>query len=670
MTRAPRVAVTALALTVATATVAGARTTTERRAGATTTNTVASVAGTGDILGVVTNRAGGTLGEVLVSATGPSGTMLTVCDAEGRFEFRSLQPGRYLVRTHASGFVASRRYVDVVAEVAAVRSLSLPLEPEPAPARTARRVRLAGAGFGGAAAASASPSLAGLPNELPPLETQEDRALVSEADGDADQPSDQILAPHDHGPKAWRLRRARRSVLKDKTGHSGVANADASDSDDSEVAASNDGHIAGLLDGFPVSGQVQLLARTTFDGPGRWWSPDGMPGQVAHVSLAPGRDDDAVWAVRGAVDMTTGTASSWAVSGWYTADPHEDHAVELSLSYSSQLHAAAAMPALSGADDIDRLSRDVGSVQAFDTWSVSPRVTVGYGGTYASYGYLENGKLFSPRAHVTIAPLRHTRVRVALARTMTAPGAEEFLPPVSGVWLPPERTFTSLSRFEPLQAERARHVEIAVERDLGAASVLSVRRFHQDVSNQLITMFGIVGRAPRDAFAAPGGHYYLTSASGVATDGWGVTFSHRVAGRVRGAVGYSLVRAAWLPWTASGLSPGTVGAFRTGLERFHDVTTSVETEIPETSTRVFAICRVNTAFARASTGTVSSGVDARFDVRVTQTLPFSPIDGSTWELLVAIRSLFHDEAFGTSAYDELLVVDPPQQFVGGLVVHF
>ena len=55
---------------------------------------------------------------------------------------------------------------------------------------------------------------------------------------------------------------------------------------------------------------------------------------------------------------------------------------------------------------------------------------------------------------------------------------------------------------------------------------------------------------------------------------------------------------------------------------------------------------------------------------MTQTLPFSPIDGSTWELLVAIRSLFHDEAFGTSAYDELLVVDPPQQFVGGLVVHF
>lgn len=667
MTRAPRVTITALALALAVgaATVAGARTTAEPRGvGASKIAAVASIAGTGDILGVVTTRAGETHGEVLVSAIGPSGAALAVCDTEGRFEFLALRPGRYLLRTHAAGFVASRRYVDVVAEVAAPPTLTLMLVP--AVARTTPRLRLAEAGFGRATAIAAPLFDDGVLAAPLPDETQQDRGVVNDTD-DADRPSDQILAPHDHGPKAWRLRRARRSVLKDETGPSGLADAYAAD----DVAPGDGEQAAGLLGGFQVSGQVQLLTRATFDGPGRWWSPDGMPGQVAHVSLTPGGADDALWAVRGAVDMTTGNASSWAVSGRYTADPHKDHAVKLRVSYSNQLPAAASVPALPvGADDMDRLSRGVGSVQAFDTWSVSPRVTVGYGGTYASYGYLDDGKLFSPRAQVTIAPLPRTRVRVAMARTMTAPGAEEFLPPVSGVWLPPERTFTPLSRFEPLQAERARHVEIAVERDLGEASVLGVRRFHQDVSDQLITMFGIAGRAPLEAFAAPGGHYYLTSASGVATDGWGITFSHGVAGRVRGAVEYSLVQAEWLPWTASGLSPSTVWAFRTGIERFHDITTSVETEIPETSTRVFAVCRVSTAFARTSSDAVSSGVDARFDVRVTQALPFSPIDGSTWELLVALRSLFHEPAFGTSTYDELLVVDPPRQFVGGLVVHF
>ena len=110
--------------------------------------------------------------------------------------------------------------------------------------------------------------------------------------------------------------------------------------------------------------------------------------------------------------------------------------------------------------------------------------------------------------------------------------------------------------------------------------------------------------------------------------------------------------------------------FRNGFERFHDVTATVEATIPETATRVTARCRVNTAYATASESAVTSGLDARYDIRVMQMLPFSPIDGSTWELLVAVRSLFHEQVAGGSVYDELLVVSPPQQVVGGLVVHF
>ena len=67
---------------------------------------------------------------------------------------------------------------------------------------------------------------------------------------------------------------------------------------------------------------------------------------------------------------------------------------------------------------------------------------------------------------------------------------------------------------------------------------------------------------------------------------------------------------------------------------------------------------------------LSAGLDARFDIRIMQTLPFSPVEGSEWELLLALRSLYYDPLAGGSMFDELLVVDPPRQFIGGLVVNF
>ena len=68
-------------------------------------------------------------------------------------------------------------------------------------------------------------------------------------------------------------------------------------------------------------------------------------------------------------------------------------------------------------------------------------------------------------------------------------------------------------------------------------------------------------------------------------------------------------------------------AIRPQNEDVHDVTTSVETEIPETATRVFFLYKLNSAFARGADPTHSS-LDSRFDVQVNQALPFMPF-GST-----------------------------------------
>ena len=256
------------------------------------------------------------------------------------------------------------------------------------------------------------------------------------------------------------------------------------------------------------------------------------------MSVAPSGTSD--WALRGTVDMTTGETASWAIAGWYTVEPRQDHDVEVAVSYSRQVHAAAADLRLDGpgpvAAGVPR--REVGRVEAADTWAVSPALEIGYGAELARYGYLEDGRLFSPQASVTMSPVDGTRVRAAVLRNMTAPGGEQFLPPLDGVWLPPERTYSSLSGLADLHAEQVRHVEIGLEHELGERSVIGVRRFSQEVDNQLMAMFAPGVLAPPGTLPASGGHYYMTGAGGVDVDGWGVTFDHELEERLRGSIDY------------------------------------------------------------------------------------------------------------------------------------
>ena len=612
----------------------------------------------GRLTGVVTDTAGAPVEATLVSATGPTGVSLAVCDADGRFEFRDLSPGSYLLRAHVAGLDAAQRsVVEVRPGLATVYSVTL-------------RRRVAGsssppaflaAGFGSPLDAPGDFGGHDQPNEVF-TETGVDEATSGTGS----------IAPHDDSEKAWRLRRARRNVLKD----SSVKFVRAGDDAGGSLIATTPHQTADrTMSDFPstlrVSGQLHLLTRATLHSSSELWSTDILPGQIAYATVG-GPEQDSRWRLRGA--MRTGDAGSWVLAGTYAAETSPPHTLAMGLSYSRQrLHTAATQsltPSAAALEDatMPDSSRDVGAASVQGTWQASPHVTLDYGANVARYGYLPEDGLVSPNAVVTVEPLSRTRVRVAVAQNMLAPGAEEFLPPSDGVWLPPERTFAVLSQTDSLSPERSQHLEVAVERDLGRASTVGVRRFYQDVDDQLVALFGVRPQIP----ASSADHYYLTSASAVNTEGWGLMFSHTLAGRVRGAVDYSLTNAEWAPWMASGLSPQTVGVFRTGTERFHDVTTSIETEIPETATEVFVLYRVNTAFSviDSDTTALTSGLGGRFALRVKQTLPFSPIEGSDWEVLVDIRNLFRQQVAGASVYDELLVANPPKQVVGGLVVHF
>ena len=96
----------------------------------------------------------------------------------------------------------------------------------------------------------------------------------------------------------------------------------------------------------------------------------------------------------------------------------------------------------------------------------------------------------------------------------------------------------------------------------------------------------------------------------------------------------------------------------------------MQADIPVTATRVFALYRVNTAFVARQPDEDQPGAGARFDVQVTQALPFLNFTNAQWEMLFGIRNMFRELAPDASVYDELLVLRPPKRVVGGLTVRF
>ena len=249
-----------------------------------------------------------------------------------------------------------------------------------------------------------------------------------------------------------------------------------------------------------------------------------------------------------------------------------------------------------------------------------------------------------------------------------APGAEEFIPPTSAEYLPPQRTFSPLSKKAGMQPQELLNYEFAVERVLNGATV-AVRAFEQRIEDQTVTVFGL-----RRSDAASLGHYYVGAAGDANVRGVGVTFTHALADNIRGSVDYSVANATWSDRVTRDefavLTRWIPSAVRPTNERIHDVTTSLETEIPYSATRLVVLYKLNNAFAAPDTSVTTPAFGARFDLQVNQSLPFMNFRASQWEMLIGVRNLFHESLANTSAYDELLVVRPPKRLVGGFTIKF
>ena len=617
---------------------------------------IASLA-SGSIHGVVEDEKGAPVDGAIVSAIGAT-TAVALTDRGGRFELRTLSPGPYLVRAHLAGYLASSPQI---VEVRSSGRTSSSIALQRATASGSYPVLAAGVG----SAPAPDPALVA-PGDVGVVGTSDDEGGGASGSDD------------DHGEIAWRIRHARRGILKDATLWGDLL---ADDAPTPETNIFGPGNFLGRAVGSPTraatnfftatpfSGQINLLTTQSFDIPQQLFSPDRPPRGITNVRLRAPVGVHADWTARGA--LTQGDISSWIVAGSYTTRAPARHLYDIGLSYSTQRYDGGNPLALR---DVTDGSRNAGAIYGFDTFAVTPAVALTYGARYARYDYLDRQSLVSSRVGLTITPADHFRVSTLLSRRALAPGAEEFLPPAdTGIWLPPQRTFSSLEAGRPLRAERATHVEVGVERDV-AGSTISMRAFRQMVGDQLVMLFG--GQLPAQATAQLG-HYFVGTAGDVNASGCIAGFRTASARRLHGSVEYSLTNARLAPPDdLRYLILLVPSAIRPETERIHDVATTIEADVPETSTRVLVLYRVSNAFARPSTGSSRAGgasrpgFDSRFDVQVRQALPFMDFGGAKWEMLLAVRNFFRETAIDQSVYDELLVVRPPKRVVGGLTLHF
>ena len=583
----------------------------------------------------------------MVSVVGRT-TAAATTDREGKYTLRELPYGPYILSVHSRGYFKSRgRTVQLTSSKTSIPEIRLQLaRDKKVPAATSQPVAEAPseqttqlAAFG---LDPSQPAVVRVVETTTAAVTRSEPAVKGEED-----------------ETAWRMRHLPRSILKEVSTEAVWAT-----SDEQEPRWFSSPSAAALVpiaffSDLPLSGQVNLMTIESFDSPEEIFAEHG-PRSVAFVSVNTQAAGGA-WAMQGA--MTQGDLSSWIVAGSYKSIEAANHAYDLGLSYSTQRYDGGNPTAVGAIRDS---ARNVGSVYGFDEWTVSPRLVLGYGTAYARYDYLSGSGVWSPRFSVTV-PGPGFRLKALASRRALVPGAEEFAPSSTGVWLPPERTFSSLSNDGRFTPEHVRHLQISLERDLASGVTVAVRGFDQRIENQLIEIFDAVpGRAQ-----AALGHYYVATAGDLDARGWGAAMVHEVPGFVRGTLEYTVTEALWDPTSDLSMARAVRSIPMTSGERIHDLQTSIEATIPQTSTRVFAKYRVNTAFWSGEPDlSMHSSSNARFNVRVNQSLPFLRFSNADWEALVDIRNMFREAETDSSAYDEAFAIRAPKRIVGGLQVRF
>lgn len=568
----------------------------------------------GSIYGAVIDELGAPVEGAVVSALGASSSF-AVTDKAGRYRIADLAAGPYVVRAHRDGF-------------AGARSTLVNVRP-----------------------AAKAPSSFTLRREVPAV------ANAGVAPG-------QTALPRDESAVAWRLRRLGRSVLKDEETAVELAGIEAAWYGPEapsflQRAVDASARAASSMMAWPLSGQVNLLTATAYDDTGDMVA-FGPAAGVAYLAVGAPVGAHGDWVARAA--MNGGDISSWTMAGDYTPRPSARHQLSVGVAYSVQAYHGGNVAALQA---MSEGQRKAGVVTVSHEVATGRPWRLGYGARYEHYDYLEGYGLLSPSARLTYAPSSAWQMHARASFQQVAPGAEEFVLAAGSQWMPSQRTFSPLGRNR-FGVERVQHYELGATRQF-AHTAVTVRGFQQIVDDQLVTVFGA---ADPLGLVAAGAHYGIASAGDAGIQGWAAGLRHDVTPHVHGRVDYTVVSAQWTPSTGAdgrALQASAPQAMRTPRERVHDVSASLDAEIPQTATRFLVLYKVNTGFAGSVDGLQTAA--GRFDVQLRQGLPF--MDGlGDWEMLFGVRSLFRPSLDDRSLYDELLVVRAPKRVIGGLQVRF
>jgi hypothetical protein len=575
----------------------------------------ASLTPTG-VVGVVTDEAGQGIDGASILAMGAT-LVIVRTDARGRFAL-GLAPGPYILRATRDGYISTyREAVHVRSDAPLTRAITLlrtdHASEDVALASTTQPI--------------ATPSES-LPTEVP-------RA-----------------APEAPSEMGWRLRHLPRTALRDES----LVSSWIDQPDPLPITRP----VSLLAD---LNGRLDVLATGAVPASGAS-TTDQWPRSVAYMVLgAPvGRHGD--WSVR--ASFGGGETAAWTMAGEFATRTDRPNTFRVGVSYAEQTLSDPSMRHTLAA--IDTVRR-VGGVHLSDHWSLPGGFAIDSGFRVDRYEYLADPTLLGGRLEVTKQMFGRVSLVAAAAPHMVAPGADQFAAPAAdGVWLPAERTFSSLDAGRPLAAQRVESYEAGADAillrgdDGGADLNLRLRRFRERTVGQMATVFGLDD-------ASQVGHYYIASPGSVELDGWLIGVSGELAPGFVATIDYAATSAMWHRGESRmALRRAVRSAARSGAEQLHDVTATLDARVPLTDTRVSVALRVNSGFSHPF-ATVP-GIGSRFAVEVRQLLPVRVLGHGELNLLLSARTLVHHLDEGGGFYDELLTVAPPVRLTCGIQVRF
>lgn len=450
-------------------------------------------------------------------------------------------------------------------------------------------------------------------------------------------------SPNDRELK-WLLRHKRRSVLEARSPEA-----------EPKLAESIGGTrnlLETLVPWIPeLGGAVELMA-----SPGTFGATAQSPGfdlpapSLGSLKLNGRLSESSSWSLGGLV--ADSESATWRMAAEFVVEPGEGHRLQAGAGYGTRV----LQPGFAaGEGRLD--NRTVGAVFVHERWQIDDRFAVSGGARYSYIGFVGDKSSFSPAVGVEYLAGRKTRLRAdASARTLT-PGGD--LLTLSTLQAAPAMAIALVGA--DVRPERVRRQELGLDQAMGRRAALGAFLFRESVHDRLI-----------NETQRAGGTLRILNGRGVVVRGGGMSVSGRFGDVVKSSVTYSYGHS----------RPGS-GGFDPGLSfrhvdwalassdaSFHDVVARLETFVDWSGTRLLAYYRWNACQAEGGGHAGAPLVSQRFDVQLTQGLPFlRSMTRAEWEVLVAFRNMFY-EASEAALLDEVAVVNPPKRVLGGISVRF